>query len=206
MQITEVRTLLLARAHELGIAAASEEATLDALLDRDVPVAPPSDADVRDYYEREATRLFSAGALFEADHILFAVTAGVPLDALRERAQAVLDDLLQAPGRFAALAAEFSNCPSAGVGGSLGQIGRADVVPEFWAALDGSAGTGVLPRLVESRFGLHIVRIARRIAGRAVPFEAVRERIAAHLAEQRLRAALRDYAHALVHAGAAHRH
>ena len=204
MQITDVRNRLLERAHELGIAAATEEATIDALLDREVPVALPTEADVQDYYEREAMRLFSAGALFEADHILFAVTDGVPIEALRERAQAVLDDLLQSPERFAALAAEFSNCPSAGVGGSLGQIGRADVVPEFWAALDGSTGTGVLPRMVESRFGLHVVRIARRIAGRPVPFEAVRERIAAHLAEQRLRAALRDYAHALVHAVAAH--
>jgi peptidyl-prolyl cis-trans isomerase C len=200
MQITEVRSRLLQRAQALGIAAATEEAMIDALLDRDVPIAPPTDAEVRAYYEREATRLFSAGALFEADHILFAVTEGVPLEALRERAQAVLDDLLQGPERFAALAAEFSNCPSGGVGGSLGQIGRADVVPEFWTALDASTGTGVLPRLVESRFGLHIVRIARRIPGRPVPFEAVRERIAAHLAEQRLRAALRDYAHALVHA------
>jgi peptidyl-prolyl cis-trans isomerase C len=106
------------------------------------------------------------------------------------------------------LAQQLSNCPSAQVGGNLGQLTRADVVPEFWqvvATFAENEGAGVLPRLVETRYGLHIVRVARYLPGKPLPFEAVRDSIAARLAQRALHAALRDYAHALFHStGHAH--
>ena len=37
------------------------------------------------------------------------------------------------------------------------------------------------PTIVESRFGVHLVRLERRTPGEALPFEAVHERIAAWL-------------------------
>ena len=129
-----------------------------------------------------------------------------PLAALRERALAALDELRAAPERFAQRAAELSNCPSAQVGGNLGQLARESVVPEFWQALMASDGTGVLPALVETRYGLHIVRVARRVAGRALPFEAVQPQIMQRLSELGLKRALREYAHALVHGDAEHAH
>ena len=197
--LQDVRAQLLARAAALGIAAPSEEAAIDTLLDRELAVSAPTDADCHAYYERHRGTHFAAGALVEADHILFAVTSAAPLAALRQRATEVLEELLRDPERFAARAAELSNCPSGAIGGSLGQLARGDVVPEFWQALV-DAPAGIVPRLVESRFGLHIVRVARQIPGRLLPYEAVRERIAVRLAEHRLRVALRDYAHGLLHA------
>ena len=47
---------------------------------------------------------------------------------------------------------------------------------------------------VESRYGLHVVRVRRRIEGRTVPYEQARPRIAAWLEERNLRQALRMYA------------
>ena len=205
MQVQDIRSRLLERARALGLGADTEERLLDALLDREVQVSAPTEDDCRRYYA-ERPDLFRSGDLVEADHILFAVTDGVPLPALRSRAQQVLDDVLAEPERFAPLAAEFSNCPSAQVGGNLGQLSRGDVVPEFWQAIAQSAGTGVLPGLVESRYGLHIVRVSRRIEGRTLPFEAVQPQIAARLAERNLQQALREYAHALMHEAEAHPH
>ena len=75
------------------------------------------------------------GELIEADHILFQVTPGVNLDMLRAHAKVVLDELMADPSRFAEVAREQSNCPSAAVGGSLGQLGRGDTVPEFERAV-----------------------------------------------------------------------
>jgi peptidyl-prolyl cis-trans isomerase C len=118
---------------------------------------------------------------------------------LRQRALQVLDEVLAAPERFAQLAAEYSNCPSAQVGGNLGQLTRSEVAPEFWQAIAVFAGTGIVPTLVETRYGLHVLRVSRRIDGRALPYEMVREKIAARLAEHSLQQALRDYAHALLH-------
>jgi len=205
MQVQDIRSRLVERARALGIGADTEEALLDALLDREVQVTAPTEDDCRRYYA-EHPDLFRSGDLVEADHILFAVTDGVPLAALRGRAQQVLDEALADPKRFAPLAAEFSNCPSAQVGGSLGQLARGDVVPEFWQAIVQSAGTGVMPALVESRYGLHVVRVSRRVEGRALPFEAVQPQIAARLAQRKLQQALRDYAHALMHEAEEHPH
>jgi peptidyl-prolyl cis-trans isomerase C len=205
MQVQDIRSRLVERARALGIGADTEEALLDALLDREVQVTAPTEDDCRRYYA-EHPDLFRSGDLVEADHILFAVTNGVPLAALRGRARQVLDEALAEPERFAPLAAEFSNCPSAQVGGSLGQLARGDVVPEFWQAIVQSAGTGVMPALVESRYGLHVVRVSRRVEGRALPFEAVQPQIAARLAQRKLQQALRDYAHALMHEAEEHPH
>ncbi|MDI9682739.1 peptidylprolyl isomerase, partial [Burkholderia cenocepacia] len=72
------------------------------------------------------------------------------------------------PRRIERIARASSNCPSAEMGGSLGQLLRGDTVPEFEAALFDTDGIGVLPTLVNTRFGFHIVRIERRVPGDAV--------------------------------------
>lgn len=205
MQVQDIRNRLLERARALGLEGDSEERLIDELLDREVQPPLPTQDDCRRYYDAHRS-LFRSGDLVEADHILFAVTEHTPLAALRERAQWVLEQVLAEPARFAALAAEYSNCPSAQVGGNLGQLTRSDAVPEFWQAVAQFPGTGILPKLVESRYGLHVLRVTRRIEGRELPFESVQPQIAARLAERGLQRALRDYAHSLMHASEAHSH
>lgn len=205
MLVQDIRDRLLARARKLGLEGDSEERLLDALLDHDVQAPLPSEADCLGFYQ-EHPDLFRSGDLIEADHILFAVTDRVRLTALRQRAQEVLDSARADPARFAALAREYSNCPSAQIGGNLGQLSRGDVVPEFWQAIATFAGIGVVPTLVETRHGLHVVRVTRRIKGHVLPYDAVRPRIADRLADLSLQQALRDYAHGLMHEAAAHDH
>jgi peptidyl-prolyl cis-trans isomerase C len=97
------------------------------------------------------------------------------------------------PQRFAELARDYSNCPSAAQGGALGQLGRGDSVPEFERALFESRALGVLPELVDTRYGFHVVLVARRIAGKAVPFDAARGRIGTILREHSTGRALAQY-------------
>ena len=205
MQLQELHDHLIERARALGLQGDTEEALLDALLEREVEVAPPTEEECRRWYDEHPAQ-FRAGEIVDADHILFAVTESVPLQALRRQAQQVLEGLLAAPERFGERAAEFSNCPSAQAGGNLGQLTRRDVVPEFWQAITQLPVCGLLPQLIETRFGLHIVRVARRIDGHVLPFEAVRERILSNLADSKLRRALRDYAHAQLHEAQEHHH
>lgn len=181
-----------------------DETLLEQLLDLEAALPEPTESECRRYYDahREA---FRPGDLAQVRHILFGVTAGVPVQALLARAEATLHELRASPERFAERAAELSNCPSGKVGGSLGQIGRDDCVAEFSSAVfgTGAAGTGaaatevsasnsatVLPRLVRTRFGFHIVQVERRIDGVRLPFEAVQAQIARRLAGHvRLKAA-----------------
>ena len=96
------------------------------------------------------------------------------------------------PTLFAGLAAMHSECPSAEVGGNLGQIGSGQTVPEFEAALTAVTVGAVAPGPIETRYGFHIVILDRRIEGRDLPYEMVRQRIAGWLEERVRRTAIRQ--------------
>lgn len=200
--IDSIQALLCARAEELGLLAAGErdaaavEAALDQLLDREVATPEPTEEELSRYYSTHLEQ-FSSGDLVFARHILFAVTPGAPVEAIRSKAEETLALVRAQPERFAELARERSNCPSAAQDGNLGQLMRGDVVPEFAAAVFQGEREGLVPALVRTRFGFHVVTVDQRVPGKAVPFEAVRERIAARLVEQVQEKALRQYVEVL---------
>jgi len=91
------------------------------------------------------------------------------------------------------LARTLSNCPSGRHDGNLGQLTRGECAPEFEQALFSGNGTGLLPGVVRTRFGFHVVVVDRRVPGRTVPFEAVKDRVAGHLRERVQHKALEQY-------------
>src|SRR5690606_4149555 len=82
------------------------------------------------------------------------------------------------PAAFAAAARAQSACASAQQDGSLGQIRRGELVAEIQTALERLPDATAAREPVRSRFGWHVLRLQRRIAGRTLPYELVRERIA----------------------------
>jgi peptidyl-prolyl cis-trans isomerase C len=104
-----------------------------------------------------------------------------PVEAIRRQAESVLKQAIAVPENFGTLARQFSNCPSSAQEGSLGQLTRGETVPEFERAVFDSEATGVLPRLVCTRYGFHVVRVARRLPGNTVDFETAAPHIAARL-------------------------
>jgi peptidyl-prolyl cis-trans isomerase C len=112
---------------------------------------------------------------------------------IHARAEQTLNELLGEPERFAAVAAEMSNCPSAQQGGNLGQIGRGDTVPEFEKALFRLGPTGLLRELFKTRYGFDIVAVDRRVPGAKLPFDVVRDDIAERLQAVVEEKALRQY-------------
>lgn len=172
---------------------------IEALLERAVAVPPPDEAACRRHYDAQSARL-ATGERVRLRHVLFAVTPGVDVGALRRRAEACLLDL-RARGTaddrhelaFAAAARELSNCPSGAAGGDLGWVEAQDCAPEFAREVFGRSEVGVLARLVASRFGLHVVEVLARTPGRVPPFDAVRGAIAQSLHQQAFATALRQY-------------
>ncbi len=57
----------------------------------------------------------------------------------------------------------------------------------------GSPEVGVLPRLVRSRFGFHVVEVLEREAGTVPPYEAVQRAVRQTLERQAYATALRQY-------------
>ena len=175
----------------------NEDAIITALLARQAAAPVADDAACRRFYHANPQR-FMVGELVEADHILFQVTPDVNLDMLRAHANTVLQALMEDPSRFAQVAREQSNCPSAAVGGNLGQLGRGDTVPEFERAMFALPSGGLLPQLLQTRHGLHIVRVTRRIEGRMLPYEHVAQQIAMALSSMSRDTAWRQYTKLLV--------
>lgn len=204
-----VRELMLQRAGELGMleagaprervtfaSRADEDAVIAALIDAEVRVPQPNAEECRRYFDAHPER-FTTGELVEARHILFAVTRGTPVPALRALAERTLAELVADPVRFGERARELSNCPSGAQDGNLGQFERGAMVPEFDKAIFGASKIGVLPQLVTTRYGFHIVQVVRRIPGKALPFEHVHSRIAELLAAKTEARALSQYVQVL---------
>jgi peptidyl-prolyl cis-trans isomerase C len=197
-ELAAARELLRQRAVEVGLlepgetseAAASQ--ALEALLAREVVTPEPTEEECRRYYEGHPQE-FQSGDLVHARHILFQVTPSVRVPEIRGRAEQTLNELLREPERFAAVAAELSNCPSGQQGGNLGQIGRGDTVPEFERVLFRLGPAGLLPEVVRTRFGFHLVAVDRLIPGAKLPFDAVRNDIAKRLRAMVEERALRQY-------------
>jgi peptidyl-prolyl cis-trans isomerase C len=193
MQADDVLIRLRQRAAELDLQADDDEALLEAVLQHDVQIPEPGEAECQRYYAQHADAL-RQGDMVEADHILFAITPSTPIDALRSKAEDTLHTLMADASAFPEMARGLSNCPSGQVGGNLGQLTAEQCVPEFWQALMEHGEPGLLPHLVRTRFGLHIVRISRIARGQLPPFEAVQAQIAQTLRQQSLVRALQLYA------------
>ena len=197
-ELSAARELLRQRAVALGIldAASTDNGSIDqaieALLGREVVTPTPTEEECRRYYDAHP-REFASGDLVHVRHILFQVTPTVRIPEIRARAEQTLNALLREPDRFAAVAAEMSNCPSGQHGGNLGQIGRGDTMPEFEKAIFRLRPTGLLRELVKTRHGFHIVAIDQRIPGQWLPFDMVRDDIAERLRAMVEEKALRQY-------------
>lgn len=200
-----IRALLLNRATELEVEATPlfddegreetlDEARIRRLLDQEVAVAAPSEAECRRVYDARPTA-FRSPEMTEASHILVAAEGEDEAlwEAARLTAQAHLAQVTARPGSFADLARRVSDCPSRTDGGLLGQLVRGDLAPEVEDALAGLAPGDICGAPVRSRFGWHVLKVDRRAEGHRLPFEHVRPWIEDRLSERAWRAAAARY-------------
>ncbi|MFT3849870.1 MAG: peptidylprolyl isomerase [Propionivibrio sp.] len=180
-----------------GILSEAATQAVEALLERNLNIPEPSEEECRRHYAANPAR-YATGERVRARHILFAVTQGVDVVALRNRAETTLLDVRCHDGnaledKFAKAAREQSNCPSGAEGGHLGWLTQADCAPEFARELFGHAEIGVLPRLVHSRFGLHVVEVLERQPGVEPAFADVRGAVVMAMRQKTYVTALRQY-------------
>lgn len=202
LELAAVRELLRQRTVVGGLLDPDEDDeavvadAIEELLSQQVRTPEPTEDEMRRYYDGHPKE-FSSADLVNARHILFQVTAAVNVPQIRARAEETLNILLKTPDRFAEFAKELSNCPSGENGGILGQLGRGDTVPEFEKVLFSPGRIGISRDILKTRFGFHIISIDQRIPGKVVPFEMVRDKVAARLKTSVEEQALRQYVNVL---------
>jgi peptidyl-prolyl cis-trans isomerase C len=129
-----------------------------------------NDAEVRQYYAGQVGTMKQEEEL-RARHILV---------QSREKAREIFEKIAHGSD-FAQLARQHSKDPgSKDQGGELGFFGRGQMVPQFEEAAF-KLKPGEVSQPFESQFGWHIVRVDDRRQRPAPPFEAVRDRVVAHM-------------------------
>ena len=186
------------------VLSADEQAVIDRMLEVEVTSPQPTPEEAQRYYDAHQAQ-FRVGQGRRVRHILFAVTPGVNVPALAQRAEAALLALSHKavqPERFTQLAAELSNCPSGAQGGDLGWLTPQDCVPELAKELfelaETSQSKGLRPRLVHTRFGFHIVDVLDVNPGHLPAFEQLKAQIASRLQWHARATALGQYMRRLV--------
>ena len=156
-----------------GVISEAAASAIDALLGQALVLPEPSEDACRRHYAAHESA-YRTGERVRVRHILFAVTPGVDVAALRKHAEPIFLDVRchdsQVPDAFAEAARKWSNCPSGEHGGELGWLSSTDCAPEFARELFGHAEVGVLPRLVHIWSGFAAVGYLFR------PYQVVRSR------------------------------
>jgi peptidyl-prolyl cis-trans isomerase C len=143
------------------------------------------EAELKRYYEDN--RDYFDQVTVKVSHIVMRVPAnGSPNE--RQTAQAKLGILRQqlVSGQldFAEAAKKHSQCTSAPDGGALGFIGRKFMVEESFARAAFALKVGEISDVVETDYGLHLIKATERKPGQPSTFEAVKDAVRELYAEE----------------------
>lgn len=140
----------------------------------------------RERYENALSR-YLVPERVRAAHILLAASDEDARAERRAEAEALLARAREGED-FASLARDHSEDEgSAATGGDLGAFSRGRMVPPFEEAAFGLEAPGEISEVVETRFGLHLIKLLEREPEHHRPFEEVKDEIIATLREEYLR-------------------
>ena len=174
------------RKHVAGMLAAGK------YLDRIRAALPAvSDPELAAYY-RDNERRLTFPEEVRVRHILLTwKPLGTPDDraAIRQRMAPILEQA-RGGGDFAGLAKHYSEDSTAGNGGDTGFFRRGEMAPAFEAAAFALA-PGEISDMVETPFGVHILRLEERRPALLLPLDEVRESLRDHVRRERMDAAVK---------------
>lgn len=155
--------------------------------------ATVSSKEVEEYYNQHLKDYWILGKL-KLRHILFLMddkTLERDKRIKRERAHLALKKI-RAGEDFIAVAKKFSEDISASTGGDLGEIERGKMVPEFEKAAF-LLKEGEVSDLVETPYGLHIIKVDKIFPGETTPLDKVKGQIEIKLKDQKLQVEYEKY-------------
>lgn len=163
---------------------AAEQVNIEYItLDKTKLVAPAGDISIekaREYFQKNSTE-FKLAEQRQAAHILFKAEKPEEKPAQKLKAQAMLDNFIKTKislDAFKAAATKNSDDPGSKTnGGDLGLFARGAMVKPFEDAAFGAKTTGLIPQLIESDFGFHIIYLSNIQAGKTPAFEEVQSDI-----------------------------
>ncbi len=156
-----------------------------------------SDDDAKKYFDQNKAE-FQTPEQVRASHILISTRNTDPNadpNKVKADAKAKAEEVLakvKTGGDFAALAKEYSSCPSAQKGGDLGLFGRGQMVKPFEDAafaLEPNQVSGI----VETEFGYHIIKVTEHKDANTTGFDAAKPKIVETLQNQKKGQLAKDF-------------
>ena len=147
--------------------------------DKAVASAKVSDKDAEDYYNHNKERFMSEESV-NASHIL--------VDS-EEKALDILAKIKAGEISFEQAAMENSSCPSKANGGSLGDFGKGQMVPEFDSAVFSMEVGEITDAPVKTQFGYHLIKLNAKNDAEVMPFAELAGEIKAALLQEKQRTA-----------------
>jgi peptidyl-prolyl cis-trans isomerase C len=145
-----------------------------------------TDKESKAYYDSHP-QAFRRPEQVHASHILISVDRNAD-QAQKAAARKKIEDIQKKLNKgedFAALAREFSQCPSGSRGGDLGYVGRRQLVKpveEVAFALP----PGQVSDIVESPFGYHLITVAEKRPETLMGYEEIKVKLQEYLKQQRV--------------------
>ena len=149
-----------------------------------------TDAEMKQFYDEHLAEMAEPESV-EASHIMVKSAPADPADKKAEARKKIDGALARAKSGedFAAVAKSVSEDGSAANGGSLGSVRRGQTPPAFESAAFG-LGVGQMSGVVESQFGLHIIKVTAKHPAGTAPFEKAKPRIGEFLKQQKSQKAI----------------
>jgi peptidyl-prolyl cis-trans isomerase C len=132
-----------------------------------------SDKEVKNYYETHKNQFTTETV--EASYIVVRT---------REDAEMIMA-LLKRGESFSDLAKKYSIGPGAEAGGSIGEITRGQMIPEFEDALFALQKPGDISPIIETDFGYHIIRLDKTKTTKIIPYDEASKTIRELLTDQK---------------------
>ncbi|MDD5679269.1 MAG: peptidylprolyl isomerase [Kiritimatiellae bacterium] len=159
-----------------------EDITEQLKLTKLLGIGEPTDKELKEFYEKNKSRMYEMPETVRARHILITVAAtddAAKKAVKKEKAESLRKQLAASKGAdFEKLAKDNSDCPSKAMGGDLGEFRKGQMVPAFEAAAF-SLKTNEISAVVETDFGYHIIQVMAHNSPRTIPFDEVKGQIAA---------------------------
>jgi parvulin-like peptidyl-prolyl isomerase len=136
------------------------------------------EAALHKYYDDN--KVFFDKVIVRASHILVKVPADAKpgqRELAQQQLQALRQELVAGKMDFAAAAKQYSDCPSKEKGGDIGPFPYKFVVVEPFARAAFALKPGELSEVVNSEFGVHLIKVTERSAGEPANYETMRDMI-----------------------------
>ena len=150
-------------AFKAELARVRENLLISYATDKAVSGVTVTDAEVEEYYNANKQRFMNEESV-NASHIL--------VDS-EEKANELLAKIKAGEISFEQAAMENSSCPSGQNGGSLGDFGKGQMVPEFDVAVFAMEVGEISAAPVQTQFGYHLIKLNSKSESSVMPFEQI---------------------------------